>query len=217
MPPASPRARGSRHLHLDGRLPRQWRGAAAARASPPGRDRGMGNGLRRLSGDPRRRTPRPDRAGRLVAGRLLRAARGGVREAARAVRRLGRQPQLGRSAEAPARAGRGEPGSALLGPRLWVWGERDLDTFIARPRPSTWTASLSRSPCRSSSRTERTTGRSRSPTRSVVRAGGEQPEAGAAISPRTRAPPSTSGSTTSRSRSTFIADWVADTFAELRA
>jgi hypothetical protein len=54
---------------------------------------------------------------RLVAGRLLRASSGGVREAARALRRVGRQPRLGCGAEAPPRAGGRAPGAALLGPR----------------------------------------------------------------------------------------------------
>ena len=50
-------------------------------------------------------------------GGLLRSAGGGVREAARPRGRLGRQPQLGRGAEEAARAGRREPGAALLGAR----------------------------------------------------------------------------------------------------
>ena len=67
--------------------------------------------------DPLRRGPGADRAGRLVARRLLRAARRRVREAARARRRLGRQPQLGRGAAAAARARRRAAGAALLGAR----------------------------------------------------------------------------------------------------
>ena len=59
----------------------------------------------------------PDRHRRLVARRLLRPAGRGVREAVRALRRLGRQPQLGRRA-APPRGARGRaPGPALLGAR----------------------------------------------------------------------------------------------------
>ena len=99
----------------------------------PRRDRGLGQGVRRLPRDPRRRRPRPDRPGRLVARRLLRAARRGVREAAQARRRLGRQPQLGRGAEEAARARGREPGAALLGARAVGVGRTTTSTPSSRP------------------------------------------------------------------------------------
>ena len=76
----------------------------------------------------------PDRHRRLVAGRLLRPARRGVREAVRALRRLGRQPRLGRRA-APPHGTRGRaPGAALLVARALGVGqggdEHDLDAFL---------------------------------------------------------------------------------------
>ena len=101
---------------------------------------------------------------------------------------------------------------------LWVWGSRATSTRSSTsPTTSTSTASSSRSPCRSSSRTARTTGRSRSSTRTAptsrrstppsASCGCSRPEEGATEHIGLDHLPYVS---------TFIADWVADTFAELK-
>ena len=66
------------------------------------------------------------------------------------VRRLGRQPQLGRGAAPPARARGRAPGPALLGARaVGVGLRRRRRRSSSSPTTCTSTASSSRSPCRS--------------------------------------------------------------------
>ena len=69
-----------------------------------------------------RRRPRPDRHRGLVAGRLLRPTRRGVREAVRPLRCLGRQSRLGRSAAPPLEREGERPVPHYWEHVLWVWG-----------------------------------------------------------------------------------------------
>jgi antitoxin YefM len=93
-----------RHLLPHARPARYRRGGAAVGPDGAHRHRGLGGRGGRLAGDPARRRPEPHRHRRLVTRRLLRPSRGRVREAFRALRRLGRESQLGRGTAAPARA-----------------------------------------------------------------------------------------------------------------
>ena len=143
---------------------------------------------------------RPDRPGRLVAGRLLLPARRGVREAVQARRRLGRQPQLGRGAEEAPRARGREPGAALLGARALGVGLR-RHRHVHRGRRGRQPQRRRRAdhrPVPDHPRRERPAdlGRLRPP---VLRPGGQQPQARAAdLHASRRARPSTSASTTCR-------------------
>ena len=153
--------------------------------------------------DPRRRAHRPHRSRRLVPRRLLRPAGRRLREAARTVRRLGRQPRLGGGAEAAARPRGREPRSPLLGPRaLGVGTARHRHVHRVRrgrqPRRRR-RADHGAVPHRARART---TGRSRSstPTVPTTRPSTARSASSGSSRPR-REPPSTSGSTTSRTSS----------------
>ena len=66
----------------------------------------------------------------LVAGRLLRPTRRGVREAVRPLRCLGRQSRLGRSAAPPLEREGERPVPHYWEHVLWVWGHTNLQEFI---------------------------------------------------------------------------------------
>ena len=144
-------ARRPRHLLPDARPARHRGGAAPAGADRPDRHRGLGRRGRGLPAHPRRRRRLPHRHRGLVARRLLRTPGRRVREAVRARRRLGRQPQLGRGAAPPARARGRAAGPPLLGARAVGVGvpRRTSTPSSTSPTTSTWTASSRRSPCRS--------------------------------------------------------------------
>ena len=96
----------------------------------------------------------PDRHRRLVARRLLLAPRRRVREAVRALRRLGRQPQLGRRAAPPRWSARASARSRTTGSTCSGSGARTATSTTSTrsstsPTTSTSTASSRTSPCRS--------------------------------------------------------------------
>ena len=204
--------RRPRHLHPHGRLPRQRRGAAAARPDRPGVHGGLGGRLRRPSAGPWRRRPGSGSSAGPSAATTRRApprSSSGSRCASR-----GAPTTTGARCRNAAWNARARTRCRTTGTTSCGCGASPMWTRSSTgPRRSTSTAWSSGSPCRSSSRTARTTGRSRCTTRTAPTSRRSTARAGSCgSSPRPRAAPSTSAWTTCRTSSVFIADWIADVF-----